>query len=85
MSFHSGNKDGATTMINTGNGVDVYQWDASQAKWVKIGNVVGSSGSTQSTSGKTLYEGKVRGHTFYINSIVGLSVVSVYMISISVK
>lgn len=57
----SGKRDGQTTMVNTNGTVDVYQWDASQAKWVKIGNVVGSSGSTQSTSGKTLYEGTVSG------------------------
>lgn len=46
-------------MVNTGGSVEVYQWDASQSKWIKIGNVVGSSGSTQRTSGKTLFEGKV--------------------------
>ena len=58
--FYLGKKDGQTTMINTGSGVDVYQWDAAQGRWIKIGNVVGSSGSTQRTSGKTLHEGKVQ-------------------------
>ena len=58
--FSSGKKDGQTTMINQGDTVDVYQWDASQEKWLKIGNVVGSSGSTQKSSGKTLFEGKVK-------------------------
>ncbi|XP_005104581.1 phospholipase A-2-activating protein [Aplysia californica] len=62
-----GKKDGQTTMINTGGTVDVYQWDASQTKWVKIGNVVGSSGSTQSTSGKTLYEGKEYDYVFSVD------------------
>ncbi|CAL1530460.1 unnamed protein product [Lymnaea stagnalis] len=62
-----GKKDGQTTMVNTGSGVDVYQWDASQAKWVKIGNVVGSSGSTQSTSGKTLFEGKEYDYVFTVD------------------
>ncbi|GFS06857.1 phospholipase A-2-activating protein, partial [Elysia marginata] len=62
-----GKKDSQTTMINTGSGVDVYQWDASQGRWIKIGNVVGSSGSTQRTSGKTLHEGKEYDYVFTVD------------------
>ncbi|XP_059168417.1 phospholipase A-2-activating protein-like [Physella acuta] len=62
-----GKKDGQTTMVNNGSTVDVYQWDASQSKWIKIGNVVGSSGSTQSTSGKTLFEGKEYDYVFTVD------------------
>ncbi|RUS88855.1 hypothetical protein EGW08_003400, partial [Elysia chlorotica] len=62
-----GKKDGQTTMINTGGSVDVYQWDASQGRWIKIGNVVGSSGSTQRTSGKTLHEGKEYDYVFTVD------------------
>jgi len=62
-----GKKDGQTTMINQGDTVDVYQWDASQEKWLKIGNVVGSSGSTQKSSGKTLFEGKEYDYVFSVD------------------
>ncbi|KAH9488092.1 hypothetical protein Btru_065405 [Bulinus truncatus] len=62
-----GQKDGQTTMVNTGGSVDVYQWDASQSKWIKIGNVVGSSGSTQRSSGKTLFEGKEYDYVFTVD------------------
>uniref|UniRef100_A0A2C9JHZ5 Phospholipase A-2-activating protein n=1 Tax=Biomphalaria glabrata TaxID=6526 RepID=A0A2C9JHZ5_BIOGL len=62
-----GKKDGQTTMVNTGGSVEVYQWDASQSNWIKIGNVVGSSGSTQRTSGKTLFEGKEYDYVFTVD------------------
>ncbi|CAG5130369.1 unnamed protein product [Candidula unifasciata] len=62
-----GKRDGQTTMVNTNGTVDVYQWDASQTKWVKIGNVVGSSGSTQRTSGKTLFEGAEYDYVFTVD------------------
>ncbi|KAK0062786.1 phospholipase A-2-activating protein [Biomphalaria pfeifferi] len=62
-----GKKDRQTTMVNTGGSVEVYQWHASQSKWIKIGNVVGSSGSTQRTSGKTLFEGKEYDYVFTVD------------------
>ena len=39
--------------------VELYSWDAATAQWKKVGDVVGSSGGSQATSGKTLFEGKV--------------------------
>ncbi|XP_033729624.1 phospholipase A-2-activating protein-like isoform X3 [Pecten maximus] len=57
--LNPGNKDGQTKMVKTGDKVEIYHWEAAQTKWTKIGDVVGSSGGSQKTSGKTLYEGKV--------------------------
>lgn len=62
-----GKKDGQTTMINRDGKVEVYNWDASQAKWMMIGNVVGSSGGTQKSSGKTLFEGKEYDYVFSVD------------------
>jgi len=39
--------------------VELYSWDGGAAEWKKIGDVVGGTGGTNATSGKTLYEGKV--------------------------
>jgi hypothetical protein len=59
MSF-SGNKDGQTKMVKTSEGkVELHHWEASTSQWKKIGDVVGSSGGTPSTSGKALHNGKV--------------------------
>ena len=38
--------------------MEAYQWSVSDARWVKIGDVVG--GSNQQTSKSVMYEGKVR-------------------------
>ena len=45
--------------------VELYSWEASTSQWKKVGDVVGSSGGTQASSGKTLFEGQVN-----INSYV---------------
>ena len=56
-----GTKDGQTKIIRRGTDkVEIHNWSASQACWIKIGDVVGSTGGSQQTSGKTLYQGKVR-------------------------
>lgn len=54
-----GTRDGQTRLIKDDGKVEAYQWSVSEMRWVKIGDVVGSSGATQQTSGKVLYEGKV--------------------------
>ena len=46
-------------MVRQGDRVELYSWDQAQSKWTKVGDVVGSSGGNQATSGKTLFEGKV--------------------------
>ena len=57
----AGKKDGQTLMVKDGGKIMAHQWSASEGKWKQIGEVVGSSGGTQQSSGKVLYEGKVRG------------------------
>ncbi|CAH2293817.1 phospholipase A-2-activating [Pelobates cultripes] len=62
-----GTKDGQTRLINVDGKVEAYQWNASEMRWMKIGDVVGSSGATQQTSGKVLYEGKEYDYVFTID------------------
>jgi len=49
-------------MVRQVNCVEAYQWNASESRWVKVGNVVGGSNDSQTTSGhgKTHFEGKVQ-------------------------
>ena len=54
-----GTREGQTRLIRDGEKVEAYQWSVSEGRWIKIGDVVGSSGANQQTSGKVLYEGKV--------------------------
>lgn len=54
----AGNRDGQTRLIKDGQSVEAYQWNVSDGRWVKIGDVVG--GSNQQTSKSVVYEGKVR-------------------------
>lgn len=49
-------------MVRQGDKVELYNWDATASRWNKVGDIVGSSGGSQETSGKTLYEGKVGWH-----------------------
>ncbi|XP_063151072.1 phospholipase A-2-activating protein isoform X2 [Candoia aspera] len=62
-----GTRDGQTRLIKDGGKVEAYQWSISEGKWMKIGDVVGSSGATQQTSGKVLYEGKEYDYVFTID------------------
>lgn len=55
----AGTRDGQTRLIKDNGKVEAYQWSVSEGRWIKIGDVVGSSGGTQQTSGKVLFEGKV--------------------------
>ncbi|XP_069126256.1 phospholipase A-2-activating protein-like [Argopecten irradians] len=65
--LNPGNKDGQTKMVKTGDKVEIYHWEAAQTKWTKIGDVVGSSGGSQKSSGKTLYEGKEYDYVFSVD------------------
>lgn len=62
-----GTRDGQTRLIKVDNNVEAYQWSAAEGRWTKIGDVVGSSGATQQTSGKVLYEGKEYDYVFSID------------------
>lgn len=53
-------------MVREDNSVQMYNWSARESRWVKIGAVVGSSGGSQASSGKVLYEGKVRIYTYSV-------------------
>lgn len=54
----AGHRDGQTRLVKDGEKVEAYQWSVGDARWVKIGDVVG--GSNQQTSRSVVYEGKVR-------------------------
>ncbi|CAH1775959.1 unnamed protein product [Owenia fusiformis] len=62
-----GEKDGQTKMIRVGKKAEVHQWSVAEKKWAKIGDVVGSSGGSQATSGKTLYEGQEYDYLFTVD------------------
>ncbi|XP_008592566.1 PREDICTED: phospholipase A-2-activating protein [Galeopterus variegatus] len=63
----SGTREGQTRLIRDGEKVEAYQWSVSEGRWIKIGDVVGSSGANQQTSGKVLYEGKEFDYVFSID------------------
>ncbi|XP_019671615.1 phospholipase A-2-activating protein isoform X3 [Prionailurus viverrinus] len=62
-----GAREGQTRLIKDGEKVEAYQWSVSEGRWIKIGDVVGSSGANQQTSGKVLYEGKEFDYVFSID------------------
>uniref|UniRef100_A0A8C3WRU6 Phospholipase A-2-activating protein n=1 Tax=Catagonus wagneri TaxID=51154 RepID=A0A8C3WRU6_9CETA len=62
-----GTREGQTRLIRDGEKVEAYQWSVSERRWIKIGDVVGSSGANQQTSGKVLYEGKEFDYVFSID------------------
>ncbi|XP_075682559.1 phospholipase A-2-activating protein isoform X2 [Rhinoderma darwinii] len=62
-----GTKEGQTRLVNEDGKVEAYQWSVSEGRWIKIGDVVGSSGATQQTSGKVLFEGKEYDYVFTID------------------
>ncbi|XP_050401900.1 phospholipase A-2-activating protein [Patella vulgata] len=65
--INPGRKDGQTKMVKDGDKVQLYNWDASASKWNKVGDIVGSAGGTQATSGKTLYQGKEYDFVFSVD------------------
>uniref|UniRef100_A0A8D0FIJ4 Phospholipase A2 activating protein n=1 Tax=Strix occidentalis caurina TaxID=311401 RepID=A0A8D0FIJ4_STROC len=62
-----GTRDGQTRLIKDNGKIEAYQWSVSEGRWVKIGDVVGSSGATQQTSGKVLFEGKEYDYVFTVD------------------
>uniref|UniRef100_A0A8D0E783 Phospholipase A-2-activating protein n=1 Tax=Salvator merianae TaxID=96440 RepID=A0A8D0E783_SALMN len=62
-----GTRDGQTRLIREGGHVEAYQWSVNEGRWIKIGDVVGSSGATQQTSGRVLFEGKEYDYVFTID------------------
>ncbi|GAV07214.1 hypothetical protein RvY_17083 [Ramazzottius varieornatus] len=63
-----GRKDGQTKIIRRGKDkVEIHNWSASQGCWTKIGDVVGSTGGSQQSSGKTLHQGKEYDYVFNVD------------------
>ncbi|XP_069487023.1 phospholipase A-2-activating protein [Ambystoma mexicanum] len=62
-----GSREGQTRLIKVDGKVEAYQWSVNEERWMKIGDVVGSSGATQQTSGKVLFEGKEYDFVFSID------------------
>nr|XP_034953362.1 phospholipase A-2-activating protein isoform X1 [Zootoca vivipara] len=62
-----GTRDGQTRLIKSNGKVEAYQWSTGEGRWMKIGDVVGSSGATQQTSGKVLFEGREYDYVFTID------------------
>ncbi|XP_064605533.1 phospholipase A-2-activating protein-like [Liolophura sinensis] len=62
--LNPGDRDGQSKMVREDNSVQMYNWSARESRWVKIGAVVGSSGGSQASSGKVLYEGKEYDYVF---------------------
>uniref|UniRef100_A0A8C0F9H3 Phospholipase A-2-activating protein n=1 Tax=Bubo bubo TaxID=30461 RepID=A0A8C0F9H3_BUBBB len=62
-----GTRDGQTRLIKDNGKIEAYQWSVSEGRWIKIGDVVGSSGATQQTSGKVLFEGKEYDYVFTVD------------------
>ncbi|XP_051985714.1 phospholipase A-2-activating protein [Xyrauchen texanus] len=60
-----GNRDGQTRLIKEGSNVEAYQWNMSDGRWIKIGDVVG--GSSQQSSKRVMYEGKEYDFVFTID------------------
>ncbi|XP_053272011.1 phospholipase A-2-activating protein [Pleuronectes platessa] len=59
-----GNRDGQTRLIKEDEKVEAYQWSVNNARWEKIGDVVGGSNQT---SKSVMYEGKEYDYVFTID------------------
>ncbi|XP_061181732.1 phospholipase A-2-activating protein-like [Saccostrea echinata] len=65
--LNPGTKEGQQKIIRRGPNAELHQWDMAKQQWTKVGDVVGSSGGTQQSSGKTLYEGKEYDYVFSVD------------------
>ena len=61
-----GQKDGQTLLVRSSAVVEAYQWSSVEDKWIKVGDVVGSSGSNKST-----YKGKEYDYVFTVDILEG--------------
>ena len=59
-----GKRDGQTMMVREGEKINCYSWSSSSQQWSAVGEVVGGTGGSASTSGKVLYEGKEYDYVF---------------------
>lgn len=62
-----GKREGQMMMVRCGNSIEAHQWSSAGGRWVKVGDVVGGSGSTQGSSGKVDFEGKQYDYVFDVD------------------
>uniref|UniRef100_A0A0P4WEV7 Phospholipase A-2-activating protein n=1 Tax=Scylla olivacea TaxID=85551 RepID=A0A0P4WEV7_SCYOL len=62
--FAPGKRDGQTVMVREGEKINCYSWSSSSQQWTAVGEVVGGTGGSASTSGKVLHEGKEYDYVF---------------------
>jgi len=67
--FEPGTKEGQTKMVRQGQSVACYSWSSGENQWVKVGDVVGAAGQSDST--KTLHEGKEYDFVFSVDIAEG--------------
>ena len=58
-----GKKEGEVKMVKHGNAVEAHQWSSSEAKWIKIGEVVDAVGGSR----KQVFDGKEYDYVFDVD------------------
>ena len=61
-----GKVDGKTIMVREDGKVMCYCWSASKMQWEAVGEVIGGTGGTNTSSGKVLYQGKEYDYVFSV-------------------
>ncbi|XP_023235769.1 phospholipase A-2-activating protein-like isoform X2 [Centruroides sculpturatus] len=64
-----GKKNGQVVIVREGSEITAHQWNAPEGKWVKVGDVVGASGSAN----KIVYEGEEYDYVFDVELEQGKS------------
>lgn len=64
-----GSKNDQTKLIKRNGLVEAHQWDATEGRWQKVGEVTGAAGEegAKRTEGKQMYEGKAYDYIFNID------------------
>ncbi|XP_026683533.1 phospholipase A-2-activating protein [Diaphorina citri] len=65
--YEPGKADGDVKMVREGSTVVAYSWSEASREWNKLGDVMGSAGGTQESSGKVLYQGKEYDFVFSVD------------------
>lgn len=60
-----GKSEGQTIMVKNEDKVEAYQWSSGDERWIKVGDVIGSSAG--SADGKTTYKGKEYDYVFSVD------------------
>lgn len=64
--YEPGKRDGQNVLVREGSKVTVYQWSADESRWLKIGDMLGSSGA-QAPGTKIHFEGKEYDYVFDVD------------------